>query len=310
MNYYDILGVDKNINNEELKNNYKKKLLEFHPDKNIDLNTNEEYCHITQAYQILSNPILREKYNLELELDNSIKEFKLDFIYHNLLSIKNIKLSTIYSNIEVSILELYHGCFKPLTIEIDKPCHYCFGLGCLLCHNSKIIKQKIQYNILIEKGMKDGDVVGIYPYKTSSINIIKIQEINETKYVRKGSNLYYTIDISLYDSINNSIFYIDYIDNTQIKIESNEYIRPDSKTIIKNKGMPIRNKPNLYGDLIILYNIIYPDKIQENERMNIIKYLPNTMKTTENINIEPNNLDEIEDDTTNDLPQAQQCPMQ
>lgn len=63
-NMYDILGVDKNICQKELKKRYKKLLLQHHPDKNkIGKNGVNSVVKIMEAYSILGDPIKRSSYD-------------------------------------------------------------------------------------------------------------------------------------------------------------------------------------------------------------------------------------------------------
>ena len=54
--FYDILGVDKNATEAEIKKAYRKKAIQFHPDKNPDNKEAEEkFKEAAEAYEILSN---------------------------------------------------------------------------------------------------------------------------------------------------------------------------------------------------------------------------------------------------------------
>ena len=60
MDYYDILGVSKSANDQELKTAFKKKAMQYHPDKGGDP---EKFKQINEAYQNLSDPQKRQMYD-------------------------------------------------------------------------------------------------------------------------------------------------------------------------------------------------------------------------------------------------------
>lgn len=61
-NLYTILGINCNAKIEEIKKAYRRLALKYHPDKS-KTDTNEKFNHITIAYDILSNPESRQKYD-------------------------------------------------------------------------------------------------------------------------------------------------------------------------------------------------------------------------------------------------------
>ena|SRR5688572_12105295 len=61
--YYKILNVDKNATTKEIRKAYRIKALEFHPDKNKSLNAKEKFIEVHEAYKVLSDVILRSKYD-------------------------------------------------------------------------------------------------------------------------------------------------------------------------------------------------------------------------------------------------------
>ena len=61
--YYDILGVSKRATDEQLKIAFRKKALEYHPDRNKSKDAEEKFKEINEAYQILSDSEKRAKYD-------------------------------------------------------------------------------------------------------------------------------------------------------------------------------------------------------------------------------------------------------
>jgi len=51
--YYEVLGVSKTSSPDEIKNQYRKLALKFHPDRNQSADAGEHFKEISEAYAIL-----------------------------------------------------------------------------------------------------------------------------------------------------------------------------------------------------------------------------------------------------------------
>lgn len=62
--YYEILEVNKNASAEEIKKAYRKKAIQFHPDKNPgNKDAEEKFKEAAEAYEVLSNDEKRRRYD-------------------------------------------------------------------------------------------------------------------------------------------------------------------------------------------------------------------------------------------------------
>ncbi len=61
--YYDILGVGKGVGEEDIRKAFRKKAMEFHPDRNKSPDAEEKFKEINEAYQVLSDSGKRSRYD-------------------------------------------------------------------------------------------------------------------------------------------------------------------------------------------------------------------------------------------------------
>ncbi|MGH2936831.1 MAG: DnaJ C-terminal domain-containing protein [Solirubrobacterales bacterium] len=61
--YYEVLGVPRGAGDEEIRTAYRKLAREHHPDVNKDPAADDRFKEISEAYEVLRDPVKREKYD-------------------------------------------------------------------------------------------------------------------------------------------------------------------------------------------------------------------------------------------------------
>ena len=155
----------------------------------------------------------------------------------------------------------------PMIQQMQSVCSKCNGEGKTLdTKHLENVSENITINI--DKGMCDKEHVlfkkkGNFNPQIMDNNDLAFIIIEEPHpiFKRMQNNLILGLDINFIDSIIGFNFLFKHLDNTQFIISSDDFIKNNDIKVIKNKGMPYNSSSNVFGDLIIKFNIIYPQNI-------------------------------------------------
>lgn len=150
-NYYDILGVDKNADKNEIKAAFRRKARELHPDVNKAPDAEERFKELGKAYETLSDDDKRALYDRYGEdgLQNAgySTQGPFDFGFGNLNDIFESFFGGSFSgassqnpdaprrgsdlriNVTLEFEEAVFGTEKELTITRAETCEHCKGKG-------------------------------------------------------------------------------------------------------------------------------------------------------------------------------------
>lgn len=133
---YNILNLNKDATQKDIKSSYRKLAVKYHPDNNInDKNSENKYKEISHAYNILSNIENKKKYDLygdnnnELNNNNPFQSFNEIFKSHveSFMNIntQNCDIGNIINNLKKTTSTLYENIEKnkinnPLNNPLNK----------------------------------------------------------------------------------------------------------------------------------------------------------------------------------------------
>lgn len=129
--YYNILGVDKNATNDEIKKAYRAKCKETHPDLNPnDPIAEQKFKDIAEAYEILGDEEKRKQYDNPIPFF-STDGFDLNSIFQNFYRTNNrpTKGEDIFVYTILEFNEAINGVIKDIKIDYIDNCESCNGTG-------------------------------------------------------------------------------------------------------------------------------------------------------------------------------------
>jgi len=131
-NYYEILGVDENATQDDIKKAYRKLSKQYHPDVNPD--GEEKFKDIAEAYDIIGDPEKRQDY--ENKKNNPFAGmgghgFDIHSMFEQMMGgqMRKPKAPDKILELEVTPIESYFGLKKELELKTLKNCKSCEGSG-------------------------------------------------------------------------------------------------------------------------------------------------------------------------------------
>lgn len=258
MSDYEILGINKNADLNTIKESYKKLIKKYHPDKNPDIDASEKFIKINTAYNNLLNKQNSNFYNIINDLyEHGLFEKYINLLYNSYV-LNNKKHNKVII-VNCSLEEIYNGCLKTIKYKRKISTSYLNFV-----YEEKIIELNINHDNyhnqkIIYKNYGDG-----LEYKEEySDVIIFIKEEPHKLFKRKNNDLIAYINLNLKESLTcNTTIKILLLNNEYIDYKIDKIIYPGYKAIIKNYGF-LHN--NSYGNLILKFNICFPNELNENQ---------------------------------------------
>lgn len=261
--YYDILGVDKNASESDIKKAYRKQAKIHHPDKNGD---EEKFKQITEAYDVLGDPQKKSQYDQFGSVDganpfgngNPFGEGGFNDMFEQFFGqrgdIRNKKGDDFRVNMTVSFEEAYYGVRKEFSVNGER-LSMTFKQG-LKSGQKFRIPGKGGHN-QFNTGAPRGDV------------IINITVLHNADFIVQGNDIWLEKKLNWYDIILGGKIEVNSPEGA-IVVKIPEKSIPGKVLRIAGKGFPIYNtkdKGNLLVKLVAEWSGIEDEDLKDIEKI-------------------------------------------
>lgn len=294
IDYYKILGLDKNASAADIKKAYRKLARKHHPDLNPnDKKAQQKFQQINEANEVLSDPEKRKKY------DQYGKNWQHADAYEAARKQQSSqgfgsgsgRQRTYYTSgegfDESQFSEFFESMFggggfsrssgRRRQSGMFKGQDFNATLQLNLTDVLNTQKQTInigdkKIRLTIPAGVKDGQTIKIKEYGGEGVSggpkgdlYITFEIFNNTRFKRLEDDLYATEKISLYTAVLGDEITVDTLSG-KVKLNVKPGTQNDTKVKLKGKGMPKYKKEGRFGDLYITYKVELPKDLSEKEK--------------------------------------------
>ena len=166
VDYYETLGVERGANDEQIRRAFRRKAMEFHPDRNKTPGAEDKFKEINEAYQVLSDQEKRSRYDRfghagvngggDRPFDGFDPFGGFGDIFDTFFGGGTRTASQpragedISQRVNLTFEEAIFGCERDLDIQRVEPCHLCSGAGnepgtpvstCTTCNGSGQVRR-------------------------------------------------------------------------------------------------------------------------------------------------------------------------
>lgn len=170
-------------------------------------------------------------------------------------------------------------------------CQACSGTGskidpkdkCKQCDAKRIVSRKMPLKVTIARGMKhDGQIPFMgegdqHPdIDIPGAIVVVLKQKEHPVFKREGNDLKMKQTLTLADALCGFQFVIEHLDGRKLVVKSKpgQMIKPGDIKCIVGEGMPLEGQRGKFGDLIVEFNVTFPDRLQDGDVADLLKILP------------------------------------
>lgn len=281
VDYYKVLGIEKNASSTEVKSAYRKMARKYHPDLNPnDKDAKRKFQEINEANEVLSDPEKRKKYDKYGKDWSSSEQFEKQQQQQQSGSGKTRSYDSgsfgNFSDFFESMFGESTGSYRGRQVKFRGE-DYNAELQLELTDAYKTHKQTLnlgdkKIRITVPAGIENGQTIRIAGHGGTGINggpngdlYITFSIANHSQFKRLGNDLFTTVDLDLYTAILGGDVTIDTIDG-KVKIRIRHETQNGTRIKLKDKGFPVYKQEGSFGDLYVTFSIKIPTNLNERQR--------------------------------------------
>lgn len=299
IDYYKILGVDKNASQDDIKKAFRKLARKYHPDLNPnDPSAKDKFQEINEANEVLSDPEKRKKYDEYGEHWKHADEFEAQKKARQHTGGGGGGFSGFggdggsywYSSDGEGFSGGDAGGFSDFFESMFghregggrgnagfRGQDFNAELHLSLRDAARTHKQVLNVNgkqvrITIPAGVADGQVIKLKGYGGEGINggpagdlYITFKIAEDSVFKRLGDDLYVDVEMDLYTAVLGGEKVIDTLEG-KVKLKIKPETQNGTKVRLKGKGFPVYKKEGQFGDLIITYSVKIPTNLTDRQK--------------------------------------------
>jgi DnaJ-class molecular chaperone len=273
--YYEILGVERSASAAELKSAYRKLALKWHPDRNKEPGAEEAFKEINEAYEILSNPDKRAKYDQfgHAAFDpssgfggfgqggRSYQSGPFTYTYSSGAGFEDLFRGAGNFSDPFDIFENFFGGGNPFGGQFRTKLHYSISISFMDAVKGvekKFVHQGKEYTIKIPAGADDGTRIRYNEFDVS-VNVLP-----DPVFRREGADVFIYHEIPVTLAMLGGDTTIPTLDG-DLKLK----IRPGTQpsTTIRLTGKGIKNlRGSGRGDFYVKLKVMLPERLSRRAR--------------------------------------------
>jgi curved DNA-binding protein len=285
IDYYKILGVDKNAGESDIKSAYRKLARKYHPDLNPnDKEANKKFQQINEANEVLSDLEKRKKYDKHgsdwkhaEEFEKARQSQSRQQNNEGEYSFSGAEFGGNFSDFFSSMFGQSEGRRSSGRQAKFQGEDYNAELHLELQDVYTTQKQTLTVNgkkirITIPAGVENGQVIKLKGHGGEGVNggpngdlYITFVIADHPVFKRAGNDLYTTVDIDLYMAVLGGEVMLDTLSG-KIKLKVNPETQNGTKIRLKGKGFPVYKNEGQFGDLFVTYSVKIPTNLTERQK--------------------------------------------